>query len=138
MDSVKIYTRKDFVLFNENANTFHVKYYQPAIEKLAYHIPHVCILGTNHIGKTRREALEKGQSDYDVKLRRDYAERLTTALIHQIQSQHFGGKNTLSMEGIALEYIASNTGTEPCVEFFHTCQMIVIKMLPPLLHICLI
>ena len=87
MDSVKIITGKDFLLFNENVNTFHVKYYHPAIEKLAYHMPHVCILGTNHVGKTRREAVERGHCDCDVKLRCDYAERLTAALMHHIQSQ---------------------------------------------------
>ena len=53
----KVYTKTELVLFDEKIITFHEKYYKDAIDKLAYHLPHVKILGTNHVGLTRRNAL---------------------------------------------------------------------------------
>ena len=76
------------------------------------------ILGTNHVGKTRRDALKDGFSDHDVKLRHVYAERLASAFLAEIQSQHFGGSNMLSMEGIALDYIKNDEDFDIVGEFF--------------------
>ena len=63
------------------------------------------ILGTNHVGKTRRDALIRRKDKKDIKLRRDYAERLVAAFKQVIQSEHFGANKTLSMEGVAVEYV---------------------------------
>ena len=61
-------------MFDENIITFHEKYYKDAIDKLAYHLPHVKILGTNHVGLRRRNALLLRRDKKDIKSRRDYAE----------------------------------------------------------------
>eukprot|EP00957_Ditylum_brightwellii_P046194 3504984-Ditylum_brightwellii.AAC.1 len=49
----------------------------------------------------------------DIKVQYDFADRLVVAFLTEIQSEHFGGHQTLSMEGIAMEYIdASNNLNE--------------------------
>ena len=49
--STKIYTRKDLVMMETTISDFHTSLYIPAIHKLAFHLPHVRILGTNHCGE---------------------------------------------------------------------------------------
>ena len=46
--STKIYTRKELVMMETTISDFHTSYYIPAIQKLAFHLPHVRIHGTNH------------------------------------------------------------------------------------------
>ena len=48
--STKIYTRKELVTMETNIYNFHTSLYIPEIQKLAFHIPHVQIVGTNHFG----------------------------------------------------------------------------------------
>ena len=50
--------------------------YIPEIQKLAFHIPHVQILGINHCGKSRQTAFKLRKSFQDVLCRHDYDERL--------------------------------------------------------------
>ena len=52
-----VYKRKELVLYRTSISKFHQEYYKPTIDKLAYHLAHVKILGTYHTGLTRREAL---------------------------------------------------------------------------------
>ena len=47
--STKIYTRKELVMMETAIYDFHTIFYIPAIQKLAFHIPHVRILGTNSL-----------------------------------------------------------------------------------------
>ena len=47
----KIYTRKELVMMETTISDFHTSFYIPAIQKLAFHLPHVRILGTNHCGE---------------------------------------------------------------------------------------
>ena len=51
--STKIYTRKELVMTETTISDFHTSFYIPSIQKLAFHLPHVRILGTNHCGETR-------------------------------------------------------------------------------------
>ena len=51
--STKIYTRKELVMMETTISAFHTSFYIPAIHKLDFHLPHVCILGTNHCGELR-------------------------------------------------------------------------------------
>ena len=51
--------------------------YIPAIHKLAFHLPHVRILGTNHCGERQRTAFKQRELFQDVLCRRDYAEIFT-------------------------------------------------------------
>ena len=38
---------------------FHTSFYIPAIKKLAFQIPHVQIMGTNHCGDSRQTAFKR-------------------------------------------------------------------------------
>ena len=100
----KIYSKKELVLCEEPIDVFHKEFYRPAITKLAYHLSHVSILGTNHVIATRRDALNRHMKYKDIKCRRDYAERLSAAFDTQTQSEYYGSKASLSIEGVAIEY----------------------------------
>ena len=65
---------------------FHTSFYIPAIQKLAFHLPHVRILGTNQCGEMQRTAFKQREYFQDVLCRRDYAERVVANFSHQIQS----------------------------------------------------
>ena len=83
----KIYTRKELVMMKTTISVFHTSFYIPAIRKLAFHLPHVRILGTNHCGKMRRTAFKRRELFQDVLCRRDYAERVVASFANQIQSE---------------------------------------------------
>ena len=51
---------------------FHTNFYIPAIQKLAFHLPHVRILGTNHCGEMKCTAFKQRELSQDVLCRRDY------------------------------------------------------------------
>ena len=53
---------------------FHTIFYIPSIQKLAFHLPHVCMLGTNQCGEMRRTAFKQRELFQDVIFRCDYAE----------------------------------------------------------------
>ena len=45
---IKIYTRKELVMMETTISDFHTSFYIPSIQELAFHLPHVRILSTNH------------------------------------------------------------------------------------------
>ena len=57
--SIKIYTRKELAMMETTISNFHTILYIPEIQKLAFHIPHVQILGINHCGKSRQTAFKR-------------------------------------------------------------------------------
>ena len=65
---------------------FHTSFYIPAIQKLAFHLPHVCKLGTNYCGEMRRTVFKQDELFQDALCTRDYAERLVASFANQIQS----------------------------------------------------
>ena len=67
-------------------SNFHTSFYILAIQKLAFHIPYVKILGTGHCGESCRTEFKRRESFKDVLCRRDYAERVVASFAHQIQS----------------------------------------------------
>ena len=85
-NSTKIYTRKDRVMMATEISDFHTSFYIPAIQKLAFHLPHVQILGTNHCGTMRRTASKRRELFQDVICPRDYYERVVASFSHQIKS----------------------------------------------------
>ena len=91
---------------------FSTSFYIPEIQKLVFHLPHVCILGTNNCGNTRREAFKRHSPKQCVLCRRDYAEILVASFANQIQSEYYGRNITVSIEGIALEHFSAPTHTE--------------------------
>ena len=63
--------------------------YIPSIQKLAFHLPHVRILGANHCGEMRRTAFKRRELFQYVLFRRDYAERVVASFANQIQSKYY-------------------------------------------------
>ena len=55
---------------------FHTSFYIPSIQKLAFHLLCVRILGTNHCDEMRRTSLKQRELFQDVLCRRDYAGRV--------------------------------------------------------------
>ena len=88
--STKIYTRKELVLMETTISDFHTRFYIPAIQKLDFHLPHVCILDTNNCSEMRRTEFKRRELFQDVLCCRDYAERLVARFANQIQSEYFG------------------------------------------------
>ena len=64
---------------------FRTSFYIPAIQKLAFHLPHVRILGTNHCGEMRHTDFKRRELFQDILCRRDYAERVVANFANQIQ-----------------------------------------------------
>ena len=65
---------------------FHTIFYIPSIQKLAFPLLYVLILGTNHCGEMQRTAFKRRELFQDVLCRRDYAERVVASFSNQIQS----------------------------------------------------
>ena len=83
---------------------FHTSFYIPAIQKLAFHLPHVRILGTNHFDEMRRTAFKRYELFQDILCRRDYDERLVAIFDNHIQSEYYGGNRSFFIYGISLEH----------------------------------
>ena len=73
--STKIYTRKELVMMETIISNFHASFYIPAIQKFAFYLPHVHILGTNHCGELQRIAFKRRELFQDVLCCRDYAKK---------------------------------------------------------------
>ena len=82
---------------------FQTSVYMSEIQKLAFHIPHIQILGTNHCGDSRQTEFKRHKSFPDMLCRHDYADRVVASFPHKIQSEYYGGNISVSIEGIALE-----------------------------------
>ena len=82
----KIYTRKELVMMETNISEYRTSFYIPYIQKLAFHLPHVRILGTNHCGEIRLTAFKRRELFQDVLYFHDYAERLVARFANKIQS----------------------------------------------------
>ena len=85
--STKIYTRKELVMMETTISDFYTSFYIPAIQKLAFRLPYVRILGTNHCGEMQRTSLKRRELFQDVLCRRDYTERVVARFANQIQSE---------------------------------------------------
>ena len=73
------------------------------IQRLAFHLPYVRILGTNHYGELRCTAFKRRELFQYFLCRRDYAERVVTRFSHQMKSEYYGENRSVSIEGITLE-----------------------------------
>ena len=122
---------------------FSTSFYIPAIQKLAFCLPHVRILGTNHCGELWRTAFKRRELLQDVLCRRDYSERVVASFANQIQSGYYGGNRYVYIEGIALEMfsaapqtdINSSTLSRPRHAVFHSFYLMIgNRMLPLLLN----
>ena len=95
-----------------NISDFHTSFYIPAIQKLAFNLPHVRILGTNHCGELRQTAFKQRELFQDILCRRDYSERVVASFSNQIQSEYYGGNIYVSIECIALEHLSAAPQTD--------------------------
>ena len=94
---------------------------------MAFHLPHVRILGTNHCGEMRRIAIKRCELFQDVLCLHEYAEMLVASFANQIQSEYYGVNRSVSIEGIALEHFSAlpqadinfSTLSRPRHELFH-------------------
>ena len=66
---------------------FHTSFYIPSIQKLAFHLLHVRILGTNHCGEMRHTAFKRRELFQDVLRCRYYYEMVVASFSNQIQSE---------------------------------------------------
>ena len=64
---------------------FHTSFYIPAIQKLAFRLPYVHILDTNHCGEMRPIAFKRHELFQYIKCRCDYAERVVAIFDNQIK-----------------------------------------------------
>ena len=80
----KVYTRNELVMTETTILDFHASFYIPAIQKLAFHLPHVHIIGANHCGEMRQTAFKQRENFQDVLCRRDYTERVVASFANQI------------------------------------------------------
>ena len=60
---------------------FHTSFYIPAIQKLAFHLPHVRIIGTNRCGAMQRTAFKRRELFQNVLCRHDYDERVVAIFL---------------------------------------------------------
>ena len=67
-------------------SNFHTSLYIPRIQKLAFHIPNVKILGTSHCGESCKTSFKRHKSFQDVICYLDYAKRVVAIFSNQIQS----------------------------------------------------
>ena len=91
-------------LIRENTKIydFRTSFYIPAIQKLAFHLPHVRILGTNNCGELHHTSFKRCDLLQNFLCRRDYDERLVAKIPNQIQSEYYGGNISVYIEGILL------------------------------------
>ena len=88
-ESTKIYIRKELFITETTISDCHTSFYIPTIQNLAFNLPHMCILGTNHCGEMRRIAFKRRESFKDVICLRDYDERVVESFSHQIKSEYY-------------------------------------------------
>ena len=86
---------------------FRTSFYIPAIQKLAFHLPYVRILGKNNCGAVRRASFKQRELFKDVLCHRDYYESLVASFDHKIQSEYCGGNISVSIKGIVSEHFSA-------------------------------
>ena len=62
-------------MMEKTISNFHTSFYIPAIQKLAFHIPNLQILGTNHCGDSFQTEFKHRELFQDMFCHRDYSER---------------------------------------------------------------
>ena len=70
----------------KNSN-LHTSFYIPAIQKLAFNLPYMRILGKNQCGEMRRTAFKRRELFQYVLCCRDYAKRVVARFANKIQSK---------------------------------------------------
>ena len=87
---VKVTTWKSLVLKSCSILDFHSEYYIPENKQLAFHLPHVYILGKYHCASKQYEMFVSQQNKFDCKCTCDYT-KICQVLSEQIHSQYSSG-----------------------------------------------
>ena len=87
----------------------HTSFYIREIQKLAFHRPHIRILGTNHCGNTLRESFKPRSAKQYVLCCRDYDEIVVASFSHQIHYEYYRDNRFMYIEGIVLEHFSAPT-----------------------------
>ena len=74
-------------MIDTTISDYNTSFYIPAIQKLAFHLPHVHILGTNHCGAMQLTAFKQLELFQVFICHHDYAERVVARFSHKIQSE---------------------------------------------------
>jgi hypothetical protein len=93
----KVRTRKHLTLLTRSINEFMKNYYLVALERYAYHLPHVRILSKNSCGTMRLNWFN--ETPGALKTTRAYTERMSAAFNFEAQDEHFGNDRDLLVEG---------------------------------------
>ena len=81
---------------------FHQKLYTPAIHKIAFHLPHVQIIGIYYCGNTCREAFQSRAEYQYVLCRKYYEELVVVSFSHQIKSEYYDDMRSVAIYVITL------------------------------------
>ena len=100
--STKIYTRKELVMTETTISDFLNSFYIPAIQKLAFHLPHIGIFVKNHSGEMRCTSFKQRKFYQYVLCGRDYSDRVVEIFSRQIKPEYYGGNVSVSIEVITL------------------------------------
>ena len=103
----KIYTRKELIVMESSVVEFNQDFYIPAIQNLAFHLPHVFILGAHHFGNMHQEAFNSRSNLQDVLCLLDYSEHVIASFVHQIQNEYYVSNSSVYIEFISLENFGS-------------------------------
>ena len=95
-----IYTIKELVMMETSIFDYHTSLHITEIQQLAFHLPHILIIGTHHCGNTLWDEFKHRGSFQDVLCCHDYAERGVASFSHQIKSKYFGRNIYVYIEGI--------------------------------------
>ena len=83
----KIYTRKELVMMEKTISDSHTSFYIPVIQKLAFYLPHVHILCTNHCDEMLHISFKQSELFQDVLCCRDYVDVVVARFSHKIQPE---------------------------------------------------
>ena len=75
-------------MMDKNISNFHTSFYIPENHKLAFHLPHVHILGTNHYGEYHGTLFKHRRSFQYVLCRNDYSMSVAASFPHETQSEY--------------------------------------------------
>ena len=84
-------------MMEQTISDFHISFYTPAIQKLAFRLPHVHILDTNHCDEMQRTALKQREFFQDFLCRRDYAKKVVANFSNKTQSKYYGENISVSI-----------------------------------------
>ena len=83
MPPANIYNVKEIITIEKYIADFHKSFYNSAIQKLAFHLSRVHIIGTNLYGNTIYEAFKRCRAYQYLLCRQDYSDRVVAICAHQ-------------------------------------------------------